>query len=60
MSVVYEFAKALTPENAGEVLPRFYGVSKRDAEALAAELRPVANPPATPGGACCTRTDFPG
>ncbi|GEJ55791.1 HNH endonuclease [Anaeromyxobacter diazotrophicus] len=45
MSVVYELSKALTPENAGEVLPRFYGLSKREAEALVAELRPVANPP---------------
>ena len=45
MSVVYELAKALTPENAGEVLPRFYGLSKREAEALVAELRPVAHPP---------------
>jgi len=45
MSVVYELAKALTPENVDEVLPRFFGLSKRDAEALVAELRPVANPP---------------
>ncbi|GEJ55825.1 HNH endonuclease [Anaeromyxobacter diazotrophicus] len=45
MSVVYELSKALTPENAGEVLPRFYGLSKRAAEALVAELRPFANPP---------------
>ncbi|GEJ59294.1 HNH endonuclease [Anaeromyxobacter diazotrophicus] len=45
MSVVYELSKALTPENASEVLPRFYGLSKREAEALVAELRPVANPP---------------
>src|SRR5574340_315326 len=45
MSVVYELSKALTPENVGEVLPRFYGLSKREAEALVAELRPVANPP---------------
>src|SRR5689334_12471585 len=45
MSVVYELAKVLTPENAGEVLPRFYGLSKREAEALVAELKPVANPP---------------
>jgi hypothetical protein len=45
MSVVYELAKALTPENAGEVLPRFYGLSKREAEALVATLKPVAHPP---------------
>ena len=45
MSVVYELAKALTPENAGDVLPRFYGLSKREAEALVAELRPIAHPP---------------
>jgi hypothetical protein len=45
MSVVFEVAKALTPENAGEVLPRFYGLSKREAEALVAALKPVAHPP---------------
>src|SRR5512133_1219599 len=45
MSVVFELAKVLTAENAGEVLPRFFGVSKREAEALVAELKPVANPP---------------
>ena len=45
MSVVYELAKAVTPENVGEVLPRFYGLSKREAEALVAELKPVAHPP---------------
>ncbi|HEX7622621.1 MAG TPA: HNH endonuclease signature motif containing protein, partial [Anaeromyxobacteraceae bacterium] len=45
MSVVYELAKAVTPENVREVLPRFYGLSKREAEALVAELKPVAQPP---------------
>ena len=45
MSVVYELAKALSPENAREVLPRFYGLSKREAEALVAQLKPASHPP---------------
>jgi hypothetical protein len=38
-------ARVLTPENGAEVLPRFFGLSKREAQALAAELQPVAVPP---------------
>ncbi len=35
----------LTPENALQVLPRFYGLSSRDAAFVAASIRPVENPP---------------
>jgi hypothetical protein len=44
MSVV-ELAKVITPENRGEVLPRFFHASKREAKAIAAELRPAEAPP---------------
>ncbi|ACL67579.1 HNH endonuclease [Anaeromyxobacter dehalogenans 2CP-1] len=42
LSTVNELAKVLTPENRAEVLPRFFGLSRRDAEAVAAALRPAA------------------
>ncbi len=42
LSTVIEVAKVLTPENLAEVLPRFFGLSRREAEMLAAEIRPVA------------------
>jgi hypothetical protein len=45
LSSVCEVAKVLTPENAAEVLPRFYGLSSRDAAAVAVSIRPVQNPP---------------
>ena len=35
-----ELAKVLTPENREEVLPRFFQLSKREAKAVSAELRP--------------------
>ena len=38
---VVELAKVITPENRGEVVPRFFHASKREAKAVAAELRPV-------------------
>jgi hypothetical protein len=38
---VNELAKVLTPENRAEVLPRFFGLSRREAEAVAASLRPA-------------------
>src|SRR5512141_493063 len=41
LSTVAELARVLTPENAGEVLPRFFGLSHREAEALSASLRPA-------------------
>jgi hypothetical protein len=38
---IVELAKVLTAENAGEVLPRFFHLSKREAKAVTAELRPA-------------------
>ena len=35
----------ITPENRGEVLPRFFHTSKQEAKAVAAELRPSEAPP---------------
>ncbi|HEX8908147.1 MAG TPA: HNH endonuclease signature motif containing protein [Anaeromyxobacteraceae bacterium] len=37
---VVELAKVITPENRGEVVARFFHASKREAQAVAAELRP--------------------
>jgi hypothetical protein len=45
LMTVAEVARVLTPENAREVLPRFSGLSKREAKALVAELQPVRAPP---------------
>ena len=42
---VAEVARVLTPENKDEVLPRFFRLSKREAQALAATLLPRENPP---------------
>src|SRR5919204_4252438 len=39
-SSVVELAKVLTPENRHEVLPRFFGLSRREAEAMAGSIRP--------------------
>ena len=41
LSTVNELAKVLTPENRQEVLPRFFGLSRREAEAVAVSLRPA-------------------
>jgi 5-methylcytosine-specific restriction endonuclease McrA len=41
LSTVNELARVLTPENRAEVLPRFFGLSRREAEALAVSLRPA-------------------
>jgi hypothetical protein len=41
LSTVIEVAKVLTADNRHEVLPRFFGLSRRDAEAVAASIRPV-------------------
>jgi hypothetical protein len=35
----------LTPENRDEVLPRFFGLSKREARELVAELKPAEHAP---------------
>jgi hypothetical protein len=45
LSSVFELAKVLTAENRGEVLPRFFQLSKREAKVVAAALRPVDAPP---------------
>jgi hypothetical protein len=42
LSTVNEVAKVLTPENREEVLPRFFGLSRREAEAVAVSIRPAA------------------
>src|SRR5512138_983471 len=41
LSSVCELAKVMTPENVAEVLPRFYGLSRREAEVVAASIRPA-------------------
>ena len=41
LSTVNELARVLTPENRAEVLPRFFGLSRREAEAVALSLRPA-------------------
>ena len=45
LSSMGELAKALTPENKDEVLPRFFHLSKREAKAVAAAIRPDEAPP---------------
>ncbi len=40
LTSVVELSKVLTPENRGDVLPRFFHVSKREAKAVSAELKP--------------------
>jgi len=41
VSVLVALAKAITPENRAEVLPRFFHRSKSEAKAIAAEIRPA-------------------
>jgi hypothetical protein len=41
ITVVLELAKVITPENRANVLPRFFGLSKQEAKAIAAEIRPA-------------------
>jgi hypothetical protein len=45
LSSVCELAKVVTPDNVGDVLPRFFGLSRREAEAVAASIRPAAAAP---------------
>jgi hypothetical protein len=45
LSTVVEVAKVITAENCNEVLPRFFGLSRRDAEMVAASIRPVEAAP---------------
>jgi hypothetical protein len=41
ISVVLELAKVITPENRADVLPKFFGLSKQEAKAVAVEIRPA-------------------
>jgi hypothetical protein len=41
LSSVVEVAKVLTSSNCAEVLPRFFGLSRREAEAVAVSIRPA-------------------
>ncbi len=43
-TAICEVARVLTPENRAEVLPRFFGLSRREAAAVAAELAPREAP----------------
>ncbi|BDG01956.1 HNH endonuclease [Anaeromyxobacter oryzae] len=45
LSTVGELAQVLTPENRDEVIPRFFHLSKQEARAVVAELKPVERPP---------------
>jgi len=45
MSTVCDVQKVLTPENWKDLLPRFFGLSHKEAEALVAELRPAETVP---------------
>src|SRR5512133_3661269 len=44
LSSIVELAHVITPENQAEVLPRFFRLSRKEAAALVAELRPVEAP----------------
>jgi hypothetical protein len=41
LSTIIEVAKVLTRDNTRDVLPRFFGLSRREAELVAAEVRPA-------------------
>jgi hypothetical protein len=45
MSTTAELAKVLSEENRAEVLPRYFGLSAREAQEVTAELAPRAAPP---------------
>ncbi len=45
LSSIIEVAKVVTPENRETVLPRFYGLSRREAQEVVAELQPHPAPP---------------
>ena len=44
LSSVIELAKVITPENAADILPRFFCLSSRDAAFVAASIRPIEAP----------------
>jgi hypothetical protein len=45
LNSIIEASKVVTPENCETVLPRFYGLSRREAEEVVAELQPHPAPP---------------
>jgi len=45
LTSIVEAAKVVTPENFGTVLPRFFGLSRREAMEIVAELQPHPAPP---------------
>ena len=45
LTVVCELAKVIAPENREQVLPRFFHLSKDEARAVVAELKPMERPP---------------
>jgi hypothetical protein len=45
LSVVGDLARVLTPENEAEVLPRFLGISSREAKEVVAAILPCPSPP---------------
>ncbi len=45
LSTVVEIARVLTPENQDQVLPRFFGLSRREAEMAAVSIRPAEAAP---------------
>src|SRR5512140_3451626 len=47
ITAVFELSKVITDENVAEVLPRFFGTSKRDAKNVVAELAPEPPPSRT-------------
>jgi hypothetical protein len=47
LTTVFELSKVITGENASEVLPRFFGTSRRDAKNVVAELAPEPAPTRT-------------
>lgn len=44
LTTVVEVAKVLSPENRAEVLPRFFGLSRREAQQVVVELQPREAP----------------
>jgi hypothetical protein len=47
ITTVFELSKVVTDENASDVIPRFFGASRRDAKNVVAELAPVPAPERT-------------
>ena len=45
LTVVCELAKVIAPENRDQVLPRFFHLSKEEARAVVAELKPMEHAP---------------